>query len=100
MKKQPSLIVCIIMDIIGYGTYALPFFGELGDAVWAPISALIFFQLFGGVKGAVGGIFNFIEEFLPFTDFIPTFTIMWLWQYFRKEKVSPQLSEVTVKPVQ
>ncbi|HEX8331291.1 MAG TPA: hypothetical protein VF622_01645, partial [Segetibacter sp.] len=79
MKKQPSLIVCIIMDVIGYGTYALPFLGELGDAIWAPISGLIFFQLFGGVKGAFGGIFNFVEEFLPFTDFIPTFTIMWLW---------------------
>jgi hypothetical protein len=98
MKKQPPLILCIIMDGIGYGTYALPVFGELGDAVWAPISALIFFQLFGGLKGAFGGIFNFIEEFLPFTDFIPTFTIVWLWQYFRKEKVTPQLAGATVKP--
>jgi hypothetical protein len=26
----------------------------------------------------MGGIFNFVEELLPGTDFIPSFTIMWL----------------------
>ena len=96
MKKQPSLILCIIMDIIGYGTYALPVLGELGDAVWAPISAIIFYQAFGGMKGAFGGVFNFVEEFLPFTDFIPSFTIMWVWQYFTKSKNLPQTSNAEV----
>ena len=96
MKKQPSLLLCIIMDVFGYATYALPVLGELGDAVWAPISAIIFYQAFGGVKGAFGGVFNFVEEFLPFTDFIPTFTIMWVWQYFSNKKVSPLLENKAV----
>ena len=85
-KPQPSLILCLVMDIIGYASYAIPGLGELSDIVWAPISALIFYKMFGGLKGAFGGIFNFAEEILPFTDFIPSFTIMWVWQYFTKAK--------------
>lgn len=87
-KQQPSLLLCIAMDAIGYATFAIPFLGEFGDIVWAPISAFIYYKTFGGVKGAVGGIFNFAEEILPFTDFIPTFTITWAWQYFSKKQPS------------
>ena len=68
------------MDAIGYASFAIPALGELSDLVFAPISAIIFYKMFGGWKGAFGGIFNFAEEILPFTDFIPTFTIMWVWQ--------------------
>src|SRR4051812_1956781 len=87
-KPQPSLIFCILMDVLGYATYAIPVLGEFGDIIWAPISAWIFYRSFGGWKGAFGGIFNFVEEILPGTDFIPTFTITWLWQYFSKKNVS------------
>ena len=79
-RRQPSLTFCVVMDLIGYLSYALPFIGEFSDVVWAPISGLIFFFTFGGWKGALGGIANFIEELLPGTDFIPSFTIMWLMQ--------------------
>ncbi len=82
MKKEnnTSLLLCIVMDIIGYWTYSIPFFGEIADLVWAPVSAAIFFKMFGGWKGAVGGLFNFVEELLPGTDFIPSFTLMWLFR--------------------
>ena len=86
MKKQPSLLFCIIMDIIGYFTYALPVSGEFADVVWAPVSALIFYITFGGWKGTFGGLFNFVEEILPGTDFIPSFTIMWIVQYIGRKK--------------
>ncbi len=85
-KQQPALLLCIIMDVIGYASFALPGLGEFSDIVWAPISAYIFYKTFGGLKGTFGGIFNFVEEILPFTDFIPTFTIMWIWQYFMKKQ--------------
>ncbi len=85
-NKRLSLIFCIIMDLMGYATYAVPFFGELADVVWAPVSAIIFYVTFGGWRGAVGGFFNFIEEFLPGTDFIPSFTLMWLWQNVSNKK--------------
>ena len=86
--RQPSLLFCIIMDLIGCASYAIPFLGEFSDIFWAPISAVIFFISFGGWKGALGGIGNFIEEILPGTDFIPSFTIMWLLQQYNKKKVN------------
>ena len=84
VQKTPSLLFCIVMDLIGYATYAIPVLGELGDILWAPVSAFIFFKTFGGWKGAFGGVFNFVEEILPGLDFIPTFTLTWIWQAFRK----------------
>jgi len=87
MNKQQtttSLIFCVLMDLIGYATYAIPVVGEFGDIIWAPISALIFYKTFGGWKGAFGGLFNFVEEILPGLDFIPSFTIMWFIQRMKK----------------
>ena len=87
MNKQQtttSLVFCVLMDIIGYATYAIPVFGEFGDIIWAPISALVFYRTFGGWKGAFGGLFNFVEEILPGLDFIPSFTIMWMMQRMKK----------------
>lgn len=79
-------MICIVMDLLGYATYTLPFMGEIGDVIWAPVSGLIFYKLFGGWKGAMGGVFNFIEELLPGLDFIPSFTIMWIIKSVRKEQ--------------
>ena len=84
------------MDLVGYATYAIPVLGEFGDLLWAPISALIFFRTFGGWKGAFGGIFNFVEEIMPGLDFIPTFTLTWLFQNFRRPVNS---NTETSKPV-
>ncbi len=74
------------MDIAGYVSYALPGLGEFADIIWAPISAIIFYKIFGGWKGAVGGVFNFIEEAFPGLDFIPSFTIMWVLKHFGKKE--------------
>ncbi|MDQ6813384.1 MAG: hypothetical protein M3040_06600 [Bacteroidota bacterium] len=82
----------LIIDFIGYVSFAMPGTGELSDVIFAPIFALIFYKLFGGWKEAFGGLFNFAEEILPFTDFIPTFAIMWVWQYVTKRKHSNVLS--------
>ena len=88
-KRQPSLVFCVLMDLIGYASYTIPVIGEFADLVWAPISAIIFFLTFGGWKGAIGGIGNFLEELLPGTDFIPSFTLMWFMQRFGKKNVTP-----------
>jgi hypothetical protein len=95
-RKQPSLLFCIMMDLIGYLTYSIPFLGELGDILWAPVSGLIFYSSFGSWRGALGGVFNFMEELLPGTDFIPSFTLMWFLQRVGKKdssapvKISPR----------
>ncbi|MBA3647809.1 MAG: hypothetical protein H0W62_04535 [Chitinophagales bacterium] len=98
MKNQPSLLFCILMDAMGYATYAIPFVGEIGDVVWAPVSAFIFYKAFGGWRGAFGSLFNFVEELMPGLDFIPSFTIMWVWQRFRKTKEERFHHTATVLP--
>ena len=88
---QPTLKFCVLMDLAGCLTYIIPGFGELGDILWAPISAITFFFSFRNRNGIQGGIFNFVEEFLPGTDFIPSFTIMWLILYSKKLKMTKEL---------
>lgn len=82
------------MDLIGYASYAIPGLGEFADIIWAPISGIIFYMTFGGWKGAFGGLFNFVEELLPGTDFIPSFTIMWFFQYAAGKKSNTQVSSL------
>ncbi|MBO9199837.1 MULTISPECIES: hypothetical protein [Niastella] len=95
-QSSTSLIFCIAMDLIGYATYAIPGFGEFGDIIWAPISALIFFVTFGGWKGALGGAFNFVEEILPGTDFIPSFTIMWFLKRLGKTQKQEPIRTIKI----
>ncbi|MEO6219595.1 MAG: hypothetical protein ABIO81_04140 [Ginsengibacter sp.] len=79
MKKifLPNLSLCILLDLIGMSSYLLPFIGEAEDFLWAPISGIIFYFMFGKKMGALGGFFSFLEEISPGLDFIPTFTISW-----------------------
>ncbi len=98
-SKKPSLWFCILMDAMGMLTYLLPGVGEWGDSVWAPLSAYIFYASFGSIGGVLGGIFNFIEESLPFTDLIPTFTIAWYLQkqgIIATEKKNPPTEDAEV----
>lgn len=82
----PKLSFCILMDLAGLATFALPVMGEWGDLLWAPISGLIFMKTFGGMTGVIGGIANMAEELLPFTDFIPTFTIGYFYTKYQLSK--------------
>jgi hypothetical protein len=93
-RPLPSLASCILMDLLGYASYGIPFFGEFIDILWAPISAIIFWRMFGGAKGFFGGAFNFFEELMPGLDFIPTFTITWFLQYSKRRK-----EQVAVRPL-
>ena len=77
-----KFITCVIIDVIGMITFALPGVGELGDAVWAPISAMCLYQLFGSITTAGAG---FVEEILPGTDMIPTATIACFKEANRKK---------------
>jgi hypothetical protein len=92
-RLVPSLAACLLLDLIGYASFSLPLLGEFSDLVWAPISAILFYKMFGGKMGFFGGSFSFLEELLPFTDFIPTFTIAWTMRYYRK-KSNPQVVSV------
>ncbi|HQW82933.1 MAG TPA: hypothetical protein PK987_00645 [Ferruginibacter sp.] len=86
----PNLVICIVMDIVGMATYFIPSLGEVADVVWAPLSAFIFFKMFGGRVGFIGSVLNFLEEIIPFTDIIPSFTIGWP---IRKREADKLLSD-------
>ena len=93
--RLPSLTTCIILDAIGYISYLFPVVGELFDIIWAPISGIAFYFLFGKNKfGLLGGSFAFLEELSPGLDLIPTFTIAW---FIRSRELKSQ--EVKIKQV-
>lgn len=74
----PKLTYAIIFDLIGVATYLLPVVGEYADVIWAPLSAYLFYTMYGGKLGVFGASVSFLEEAFPFTDFVPTFTIGWI----------------------
>ena len=78
---MPSLVACLLMDAIGSAVILIPVAGEL---IWAPISAFLFWRMFGFRKGFLGGVFSFVEELIPGLDFIPTFTISWILLYLKR----------------
>lgn len=86
-NKNRNLILGIVFDAIGMLSFSIPMIGEFSDVVWAPMAGFLMTWMYKGVVGKVGGIFTFIEEIIPFTDFIPSFTLTWIYNYWiKKEK--------------
>lgn len=83
-NSKVKLWQLILLDALGYLSYFLPWVGENFDFLWAPVSAYLFYKIFGGKMGRIGAGVEFVEELLPFTDFVPTFTIAWLIRKFSK----------------
>lgn len=84
--RNRQLVIGVVMDLLGCITYVFPGIGEIADVVWAPVSAYILAKMYPGKIGKVGAIVNFIEELSPGFDFIPTFTITWIYTYLVKKK--------------
>lgn len=85
-KKNILLIIGLLFDFIGMMSYIVPLLGETFDFIWAPISALAIFIMYRGVAGALAGIISGVEEVFVGIDFIPTFTLMWVYTYYLKNK--------------
>lgn len=82
MNKYPKLFLSLLLDAIGYVSIIFPPF----DFIWAPASGIIMTKLYKGKVGKIAGIVSFLEEAFPFTDVIPTFSIMWIYTYLVKSK--------------
>ena len=80
-RKYVKLILGIIFDLIGMISYIFPGISETIDIIWAPISGLLLASMYKGKIGKIAGVINFIEEAIPFTDIIPTFTLTWIYTY-------------------
>ena len=77
MHKTSKLVWSVLFDVIGYVSFVFPFF----DILWAPASAYLMTKMYKGQKGKIAAAIVFIEEALPMLDFIPTFSLMWLYSY-------------------
>jgi hypothetical protein len=85
--KYAKLILGILFDIIGLLSYLIPGAAEAFDIIWAPIAAFLISVMYKGTVGKVAASVAFIEEIVPgFTDFIPTFTITWFYEYHLSNK--------------
>ena len=91
MKNKPNykkLAISILLDLIGMLSFVIPFVGEFGDVVWAPLSGWIMTRMYTGTTGKIAGAVTFIEEILPGVDIIPSFTLMWIYASFiEKDKM-------------
>lgn len=85
--KKTKLILSLIFDGIGMLSYIVPVFAESLDIIWAPLSGLLLVVMYKGTVGKIAGLFGAIEELIPFTDIIPTFTITWFYTYIIRKEV-------------
>lgn len=81
-KKRKDLIASLAIDALGMATFLIPALGEVGDVVIAPIISALIYAVH---KTTIGAIAGFLEEIIPFTDIIPTATIIWAYRYIFKK---------------
>jgi hypothetical protein len=95
-QKYKLLRQGIIYDVVGMITMTIPVIGPFLDILWAPFAAKKMSDMYKGTEGKIASVLVFLEEILPFTDVIPTFTLMWLYTFVWKKQPTPQTIEVRV----
>ena len=85
-NKTRDLVLGILFDAIGMLSFSVPLIGEFSDVIWAPFAGFFMTWMYKGPVGKVGGVVTFLEEILPFSDFIPTFTLTWIYNYIIRDK--------------
>lgn len=94
--KKKLLVKGIIYDAIGMATMAIPWVGPFLDLAWAPYAAKKMAKMYPGKKGKLASVLVFIEEILPFTDVIPTFTLMWFYTFVWKKESAGDIIEAEI----
>lgn len=77
-------------------TMAIPVVGPFLDMIWAPLAAKQMSKMYKGNEGKLASVVVFLEEILPFTDIVPTFTLMWLYTFVWKKQPTQQTIEIRV----
>lgn len=88
-EKYSLLRKSLWYDVVGMATMAIPVIGPFLDMLWAPIASRKMLQMYPGKKGKIMAAVTFLEEILPFTDVVPTFTLMWLYTFVWKTQHKP-----------
>ena len=77
--------------------FSIPVIGPFIDVIWAPIAASISYKMFGEKRGKYTSLITFIEEILPATDVIPSFTIFWfIFDFLKIGKEKNYQNKVTL----
>lgn len=84
--KRNLLIKGIFYDAVGMASASVPLVGWMLDLAWAPYAAKKMSKMYPGNRGKIASVLVFLEEILPFTDVVPTFTLMWLYTYVWKKQ--------------
>ena len=93
--RNKTFVKGVAYDLIGMATVAIPLVGPFLDILWAPYAAKKMSEMYPGRRGKLASVLVFIEEILPGTDIIPTFTLMYLYTHvWKKEPLKPQVIEV------
>lgn len=97
-SKYSLLRKGLLFDAIGMMTMFIPVIGPFLDILWAPYAAKTMRDMYEGEQGKIASIVVFIEEILPISDFIPTFTLMWIYTFVvqGKKMPTPQTIEVEI----
>lgn len=94
--KKRLLYLCLLIDTLGMFSYFIPGIGEWTDVIMSVLTAIAIFKSFGSYGWAA---FGFLEEILPFTDVIPSATIVWVYRFIvlRDETKTRFLEEINKK---
>ena len=87
------MLLSLLFDAIGMLSFTVPGIGEFSDLIWAPVAGWIMTRMYKGRIGQAAGIFTFLEELMPGMDWIPSFTIMWVYTFLFKGSKSERLLE-------
>ncbi|SDL14963.1 hypothetical protein SAMN04488034_102437 [Salinimicrobium catena] len=99
IPNKKLLFKSLVYDAVGMASSAVPLVGPFLDLAWAPYAAKKMSVMFPGKKGKFASVLVFLEEILPFTDVIPTFTLMWLYTYVWKKQTSSEGQTIEVEIV-
>ncbi|MDR6301036.1 hypothetical protein [Mesonia maritima] len=94
-SKYRLLFKGLLFDGIGMISMAIPVIGPFLDIIWAPVATKQMQNMYPNKQGKIASVIVFMEEILPWTDVVPTFTLMWVYSYIIKQK-SAQKSTSTL----
>ncbi|SFF98379.1 MULTISPECIES: hypothetical protein [Salegentibacter] len=100
LLKDKLFIKGLMYDAIGMATMAIPLVGPFLDLLWAPYAARKMGEMYPGRKGKVASVLVFIEEILPGTDIIPTFTLMYFYTFVWSKKKQPKERVIEVEIIE
>jgi len=100
LLKDRLFIKGLMYDALGMLSMAIPLVGPFLDILWAPYAAKKMNEMYPGKKGKVASVLVFLEEILPGTDIIPTFTLMYFYTFVWSKKKTKKQQIIDVEIIE